>query len=315
MSSIAQGSLDAPVEISTVWARRFALSFLVWGAAAVYTLARGYTLGRIGGLGGNYAPGVSAELRALLIWALATPLIVALAHRYPLERGRWRGRLSMHVAASVVFVYLLQVGVDLPRLLSGEWGLAMLMTRSAAAFVTYYHLAGMVYGIIVATVLVMDARGASSRHDPERSNGVERGAPSGAGDALDDDRTSSVPVAETPPVAAPAAAGRLAVKVDDGILVVDPADIAWIDADGDYVRLHTEGRELLLRDTLTSFAARLDPARFARIHRSTIVNLDRVRSLHPHYHGDYAVVLDDGTELRLSRTRREALARALGHPL
>jgi two-component system LytT family response regulator len=61
--------------------------------------------------------------------------------------------------------------------------------------------------------------------------------------------------------------------------------------------------------------AELDPAKFVRTHRSTIVNLDRIKELHPYFHGDYVILLKDGTELKLSRSRRRALEERLGWPL
>lgn len=94
---------------------------------------------------------------------------------------------------------------------------------------------------------------------------------------------------------------------------VSVEDIDWLEADGNYVRLHTRERRReasephIIRSTLIALERRLDPARFARISRSTIVNLDRVRVMHDWSHGDRLVVLEDGTELRLSRRYRDRL--------
>jgi two-component system LytT family response regulator len=68
----------------------------------------------------------------------------------------------------------------------------------------------------------------------------------------------------------------------------------------------------LIRETLQSLEKRLDPAKFLRIHRSSLVNLDRIRELQPIFHGDYAVKLADGTELTLSRNYSEKLLEPLG---
>jgi two-component system, LytTR family, response regulator len=105
---------------------------------------------------------------------------------------------------------------------------------------------------------------------------------------------------------------RAAARVGGRIVLVDLATVDWIEAADNYVRLHAGGREYLLRDTLTAFERQLDPSRFARIHRSAIVQLDRVMELHPATHGDLDVRLRDGTKLTLSRTWRERLERALG---
>jgi two-component system LytT family response regulator len=88
--------------------------------------------------------------------------------------------------------------------------------------------------------------------------------------------------------------------------------IDWIEAADNYVTLHTGGREYILRETLASLERQLDPQRFVRIHRSTLVQIDRIAELHPATHGDVVVRLRDGTELALSRTWRERLERSLG---
>ncbi|MEM1042786.1 MAG: LytTR family DNA-binding domain-containing protein [Bacteroidota bacterium] len=104
---------------------------------------------------------------------------------------------------------------------------------------------------------------------------------------------------------------RLAVKHADRVELVSVDQVDWIRAEGNYVLVRAGGREHLIRERLSKVASTLDPRRFPRIHRSTIVNLDRVAALHPASHGDYTVVLRDGTELAMSRTYREALREVL----
>jgi two-component system LytT family response regulator len=105
---------------------------------------------------------------------------------------------------------------------------------------------------------------------------------------------------------------RLMVKSGDRFVFVRDEEIDWVEADGNYVRLHAGAAEHLLRETIRGLEARLDPERFMRIHRSTIVNLDRVREIHPLFHGEYRVVLADGTKLTLSRGYRDRLSRFEG---
>jgi len=100
---------------------------------------------------------------------------------------------------------------------------------------------------------------------------------------------------------------RFAVRDRDRYILVRAADIDWIDAAANYVRLNTRGRGLLLRMTISDIEQRLDPAVFTRIHRSTIVNTARVQEIRPDPHGDYDVVLTDGRTLRMSRTFRGRL--------
>lgn len=98
---------------------------------------------------------------------------------------------------------------------------------------------------------------------------------------------------------------RLTVKRGGRRLVIDVSRIDWLEGAGDYVELHVEDAGHLIRATLRELEDSLDPGQFARIHRSAIVNLDRVREHYPLSHGDHAVILGDGTRLRLSRTYRE----------
>ncbi len=109
-------------------------------------------------------------------------------------------------------------------------------------------------------------------------------------------------------------ARRFLVRAREKTLVVEAADVDWIEAADYYATLHVAGRSHLVRETLDALAARLDPERFFRVHRSAIVNLDRVREIHPLFHGDAELVLADGTRLRLSRTRRAAFKRVFAAP-
>lgn len=108
---------------------------------------------------------------------------------------------------------------------------------------------------------------------------------------------------------------RLIVKSAGRVLFVRTDEIDWIAAESYYARLHVGRQSYLLRETLNGLEAQLDPARFLRIHRSTIVNLERIRELQPQSHGEYAVILQDGTQLRLSRSYRDKLHTLLGRAL
>src|SRR5688572_22612575 len=100
---------------------------------------------------------------------------------------------------------------------------------------------------------------------------------------------------------------RIVIRDRDRVLFVDVSDIDWIGADGDYVRIHAGGKSHLLRDTMAAMEQRLDSASFVRIHRSAIVNVSRIRELRPYSSREYAVILNDGTRLRLSRRYRDRL--------
>ncbi|MBL9203320.1 MAG: LytTR family transcriptional regulator, partial [Opitutaceae bacterium] len=99
------------------------------------------------------------------------------------------------------------------------------------------------------------------------------------------------------------------------IFFLKAEEIDWIEAEGDYMKFHVGPRAHLMRETMARLEARLDARRFVRIHRSTIVNIDRVRKLSPSFGGEYAVILADGTKLRLSRGYQERIAALLKQAL
>ena len=97
-------------------------------------------------------------------------------------------------------------------------------------------------------------------------------------------------------------AARFVVRTGSKLGFVRTQDVDWIDASGNYLRLHAGGREHLVRETMKSVEARLNPEVFVRVHRSAIVNIDRVTSLEPYFHGEYVVTMRDGTKLTSSRS-------------
>ena len=107
---------------------------------------------------------------------------------------------------------------------------------------------------------------------------------------------------------------RLVVRSSGRIYFVPTADIDWCEAAGNYVRLHVGARTHFIRETMARLQEMLDPARFVRIHRSTIVNVDRIQELHSSFNGEYLVLLRDGTRLTLSRGYRDHLHARLGGP-
>ena len=88
---------------------------------------------------------------------------------------------------------------------------------------------------------------------------------------------------------------RLMIKERDTLFFVKVEDIDWIEASGDYVGLHVGKKTHLLRESMSGMETKLDPKRFVRIHRSTIVNVERIKKLSPYFHGDYIVYLQDNT--------------------
>jgi len=102
-------------------------------------------------------------------------------------------------------------------------------------------------------------------------------------------------------------ADKIAIRDGQRIVRVDIEAIQWIDAAGDYMCIHAGNDTHVLRATMRDLEQRLDPIRFQRVHRSTIVNLARVREMRPHLNGEYFLVLDSGHELKLSRTYKDKI--------
>jgi two-component system, LytTR family, response regulator len=135
--------------------------------------------------------------------------------------------------------------------------------------------------------------------------GELKGTPGGLPDAA----------GEAPPASGTPTGGyleRLGIRVGGKMVLLRTHEIDYVSGAGVYVEVHAGKRRYHLRSTLTALEARLDPAVFVRIHRSTIVNVNGVRELVPHLHGEYVVILEDGTQLKLSRGYRDRLVALMG---
>lgn len=106
---------------------------------------------------------------------------------------------------------------------------------------------------------------------------------------------------------------RIVVKSSGRVFFIKTEEIDWIEAAGNYLKLHVGRDAHLIRETMQSIEAKLDPEKFFRIHRSTLVQIDRIKELHPLFGGDYAVILRNGTELSLSRNYRDRLPELFGN--
>jgi two-component system LytT family response regulator len=158
--------------------------------------------------------------------------------------------------------------------------------------------------------LVMRLEGALAAAGAHRAGGPANGATAAAAGTATAGGTAGA--AAAPPLLP--ALDRVAVKKDGRTLLVPTQEIDWIEAVDKYVRLHARGARYLHREALSALERRLDPAQFLRIHRGAIVNLRRVREIHPGVGDEPTVVLADGTRLPLSRRYRARL-RARGLPV
>ncbi|MCI0442337.1 LytTR family DNA-binding domain-containing protein [bacterium] len=108
---------------------------------------------------------------------------------------------------------------------------------------------------------------------------------------------------------------RLVIKASGRVFFLKTDEIDWIEAQGKYVSIHSGKDEHLVREGMNTLENELDPRKFVRIHKSTIVNIDRIEQLQAWFHGDYRVILKNGTMLTLSRRYRQKLDELLGKPL
>ena len=110
----------------------------------------------------------------------------------------------------------------------------------------------------------------------------------------------------------PKTVARLVVKTEGRVLLLRNEDVDWVEAADNYVVLHVGPDTHMLRETMNSIEARLPAEKFIRVNRSTIVNIDRIKELQPLFHGEYVIILKNGTKLTFSRGYREKLDQLLG---
>jgi len=108
---------------------------------------------------------------------------------------------------------------------------------------------------------------------------------------------------------------RLVIKTEGRVFFLDVDEICCIESEGNYVRVYNGKKTYLLRETISGLESQLDPKKFLRIHRSSIVRIDKIKELQPWFHGEYHVVLENGKQLTLSRNYRANLQEAVGRAL
>jgi DNA-binding LytR/AlgR family response regulator len=314
-SLVADRRLLAPAAILAVWT-------VVAAAAALQALALVRLDGRSNVLGA-----VLGRVSIIPLWALATPLILRSARRFPVVDAN--GRVSpvsaaIHLVLGSLFIVLTNAVIRLPLAFSDAGGIAVLGRSTMQGVAEYYPPALVVYGVIVAIGHVV-FRGAHLDRGTlgtlQRANApmavADRPAvaerPADAGGPAADDSTDAAPKTQSVGAAAVAALdGHLTVRQWNRVHLVPMDDIDFVEAEDNYVVVHAASRRYKGRDRISDVESQLDARRFVRIHRSTIVQLAKIREVQPLTHGDHAVILRDGRVLRVARSRRQALGTALG---
>ena len=257
---------------------------------------------RLGQPSDTWGQAIRLSLPDWYVWGLFALLVARLKQRVPIDAISWGYNFAFHVAASLLVALAhLAISVSLQTVLqvvSGEP--RHISTYFVNNFATVYLWNVVVYWSILAGVHARDYRRDVREH---RRRAAEL-------EARLQELHATAAVAEEP--AARRHPERLLVAEDGRSFFVRTADVDWIEAARNYVRLHAGDRVHTVRTTLATLEARLDPERFRRISRSALVNLDRVREVQPWFHGDAVVILESGARVSLSRRYR---ANLLGAPV
>lgn len=234
--------------------------------------------------GGAPRFGAILEWRILpvLIWVAAAPFLLRVAHGVRrVTDGSWGRAFVAHGAIAAAWIVLSNLLMRVPGALRGE-PVAALLGDTVQSVVEYGPGAVAVYVALIAI-------GLPRRHRPA---GGSASTP------------SNVP-ASAP--RSPNAPNHLAIRDGIRIHVVSRGDIAWVEADGDHVRIHTSEKTYRTRATLSAYERELEADGFLRIHRSALVHPRAIREIQKFYRGDHVAVLHEGTEIRIPRTRDDAI--------
>lgn len=218
------------------------------------------------------------RLLPVALWAAASPAVLLAGRRWPVSSRRWPFDLIVHGGLFSAWMVASNVVLRLPDLIT-RTGVAAVGSESLAAAVEYAPPGALVWMGLVAL----------ARRAP-RADGADLERREDDGDRED----------------------PLQLRVGYRTYLVSREAIRWVEADGDYLRVHTAERTHRIRGPMKAFRRELGDDRFLRIHRSTLVNVDFVREVQPYFHGDYVAILRDGTELRIPRSRRQAIERLRG---
>ena len=306
--------LRAPGMIAAVWT-------IVAAVAAVQAAA----LVRLDGRA-DVMDAIANRVSIIPLWAIGTPLILRSANRFPVVSGAWRPNplsLLAHMALGSLFIVVTNVLIRLPMIwtpVASGGGVDALVRSTLQGVAEYYPPAMVVYGVIVAL------GHAVRRADRAAASGTTVGAEPQAGLTVADSSRVEHDPRERPSVVdgerartdrqldAAGARGHdhLTVRQWNRVHLVRMEDIDWVEAQDNYVVVHAAARSYKGRERISDVEVQLDPQRFVRIHRSSIVQIGKIREVQPLTHGDHAVILRDGTVLRVARSRRQALGEALG---
>ena len=232
------------------------------------------------------------EITSTVVIGALIPLLLLAERRFPLNLRTWRRHLPLHAAFTLIFCLVHVAGmVALRKAVYAAAGMAYRVPDWGDTLFYEYLKDARTYAMILVAfwsyrMVLMRLQGEARVLDPQEP-------PAGA--------------APGPPPAAPARPERFLVRKLRKEFLIAASEIEWLQAQGNYVGLHVNGHDYLLRSTLADFLEQLDPARFVRVHRSYAVNLDRVAEIEPLDAGDARLKMKDGSQVPCSRRYRDAL--------
>lgn len=236
------------------------------------------------------------EVTSNLTIGLLIPALIAFERRFPLRWDTLRRNLPWHLAGTVAFCALHVLGMMLLRklawvLMGGTYNVGSWLAQFGYEYLKDVRSYVLILCAVFSYRLILLRMQGEARvlDEPEPAAGV----------------TAPVPEAQ-PPAAAPRPERFLVRKLRKEFLIA-AADIEWVQAQGNYIGLHVNGHDYLLRSTLSDFLGQLDPARFVQVHRSYAVNLDRVAEIEPQDSGDARLRMKSGGQVPCSRRYRDAL--------
>lgn len=256
---------------------------------------------------------VTWEGSSHLVLLMLIPVFVAIERRLaPLMPGRWVHFVAGHIIASVAISVVHVAGMFAVRslvyaLMGGRYDFGGWIAQVGYEYLKDVRVyVSIVFGIWAYRLFMLRLQGEARVLDAPEAGAAEP-APTPA--EPEESEPSMQPVPPTPPVARPE---RFLVRKLRREFLIAATDIDWLQAEGNYVGLHVNGHDYLLRATLTDFLTQLDPARFVRVHRSHAVNLARIKEIEPLDGGDAKLHMHDGTTVPCSRRYRDALRAGAG---
>ena len=284
------------------------LILIAWTLYAVFFASQHYVRQVYSGRTPNFQNNLSVWLTCGYSWALLTYPILLLSRRFPFTREHWLRALAVHIPASLFFsIAVLAVFACFRIALGDTYSLArfenLVAEETHSGVLVYFGILGATYASRYFLARQANAHPQAPRMsvkgpapDLER---VEVPAQNGGSPQHAIEKKSSPD--------APVFAERFSVKKGHRILFIGVDQIDSITSEGNYVKLRAEGESYLLRETMKSMEQKLDPRKFVRVRRSTILRIEQIRELRPISNGEFEVLLKSGTKLTSSRRYRKNL--------